>query len=122
MCSYEAANRLMENKSLLSHNLKAFIPLYRILRTGIIRDVSQDISVDVLRDLISSPLKILDIHRLNRRSKVDNEFKYLPSRTVCIKFLGQSLPQYIYLYNCRHLVYPVISKARICFVCFRVAM
>jgi len=46
----------------------------RILRTGIICDVPQDFSVDML-DSISSLLKILDIHRLNRRTKIDNELK-----------------------------------------------
>jgi len=34
MCTYEAANRLMENKSLIDRNLKAFVPLYQILRTS----------------------------------------------------------------------------------------
>jgi len=36
---YEAANKLVSNNSLLIHNFKAFIPTYRILRTGIIRDI-----------------------------------------------------------------------------------
>jgi len=33
MCTYEAANRLVENKILLTRNL-SFVPLYRILRTS----------------------------------------------------------------------------------------
>jgi len=59
MCIYEAANKLVENKSLLTRNLKAFIPLYCIFRTGIIRDVLQDFSIDILRDSITSPSKFL---------------------------------------------------------------
>jgi len=88
MCTYEIANRLVEDKSLAARNLKAFVPLYRILRAGIIRDVPQDFSIQMLKDSISSPVKVLDIHRLNRRTKIDNEIKYIPSRTVCIKFSG----------------------------------
>jgi len=84
MCTYEAANRLIEDKSLANRNLKAFVPLHRILRAGIIRDVPQDFTTDMLKNSIISPVKILDIHRLNRRTKIENEIKYLPSRTICI--------------------------------------
>jgi len=83
MRTYEAANRLVENKSLKDCNLKAFIPIHRILRIGIIKDVPQDFSTDMIRESIAFPVKVLDIHRLNRRVRVENEVKYLPSRTVC---------------------------------------
>jgi len=120
MSTYEAANRLIEDRSLAERNLKAFAPMHRILRAGIIRDVPQDFTIDMLKDSTVSPIRILEIHRLNRRTKIDNEIKYLPSRTVCIKFSGQLLPEYVYLYNCRYAVSPYIPKARICFNCFRV--
>jgi len=120
MCTYEAANRLIEDGSLIGRNLKAFAPIHRILRTGIIRDVPQDFTIDMIKDSIISPIKILEIHRLNRRTKIDNEIKYLPSRTVCVKFSGQLLPEYVYLCNCRYVVSPYIPKARICFSCFKV--
>jgi len=118
--TYEVANRLVDNKSLPSLNLKAFIPSYRVLRCGIVRDVPQDVPIDILKESISSPIKILDLHRLNRRVKSDNEIQYVPSRTLCVKFSGQSLPRYIYLFNCRYPVAPFIPKTRICFSCFRV--
>jgi len=118
--TYEAANRLVSNNSLSSHNLQAFIPSYKVLRAGIIRDVPQDVSVELIRESISSPIKILEIHRLNRRIKVDNEIRYVPSRTLCLKFAGQSLPRFVYLSNCRYAVFPFVPKTRICFSCFRV--
>jgi len=119
--TYEAANRLVINNS-LSYNLRAFIPSYKILRTGIVRDVlsCEDISVELLRESISSPIKVLELHRLNRRVKMSNEIQYVPSHTVCLKFVGQSLPRFIYLFNCRYLVLPFIPKTRICFACFRI--
>jgi len=52
--------------------------------------------------------------------KTGSEIHYVPSRTVCIKFAGQSLPRFIYLFNCRYSVHPFIPKTRICFSCFRV--
>jgi len=39
--TYETANRLVSNNSLSSHNLQAFIPSYKVLRAGIMRDVPQ---------------------------------------------------------------------------------
>jgi len=119
MSTYEA-NRLVENKSLADRNLKAFIPLHRILRAGIIRDVPQNFSIDMIRESIASPVQVLDIHKLNRRVKIENDIKYLPSRIVCIKFSGQSLPQFVYLCNYRYAVSPFVPKARICFSCFRI--
>jgi len=74
----------------------------------------------MIRESIASPVKFLDIHRLNRRVRIENDIKYLPSRTICVKFSGQSLSQYIYLHNYRYTVSPYVPKARICFSCFRV--
>jgi len=82
MCSYKAANKL-ENEFLLSHNLEAFIPLHRILRTGIVRDIPQNFSIDTLKESISSPLKVLEICRLNRRVIVENELKYSFVQHLC---------------------------------------
>jgi len=76
MYTYEAINRLLEDKSLVA--LKAFVPTHRILCAGVIRDVSQDFSVEMLKESISSLVKVIDIHRLNRRTKIDNEIKYPP--------------------------------------------
>jgi len=120
MRNQEAANRLISNEQLLQHKLKAFIPTYRVLRTGIVRDVPQDFPLDRLRESMTSSIKILEIHPLNRRTKIEGEIKYLPSRTLCVKFAGQFLPHYVSIFNCRYPVSPFIPKARICFSCFRV--
>jgi len=120
MRNQEAANRLISNDQLSAHKLKAFIPAYRVLRTGIVRDVPQDFSLDKLRESMTSQVKILEIHRLNRRMKIEGEIKYLPSRTLCVKFAGQFLPHYVSICNCIYPVAPFVPKARICFSCFRV--
>jgi len=73
MRNQEAANRLVTNEQLLIHKLKAFIPTHRVLRTGIIRDVPQDFSIETLRKFTLSPSKILEVHRLNRRIKIEGE-------------------------------------------------
>jgi len=63
--TYKVANRLVSNGSLSSHNLSAVIPSYKVLRTGIVKDVPQDISIELLRETIFSPIKVLELHRLN---------------------------------------------------------
>jgi len=77
--SYESANRLVNNNSLAASNLKAFISSYRVLHSSIVRDVPQDVSLELLKDSISSPIKILEIHCLNHRLKSDNMCLLVPS-------------------------------------------
>jgi len=115
-----SANKLVSDASLDGLNLKAFIPSHRILRAGIVRDIPSDFSIEVLREVISSSSKILEIHRLNRKVKVGTDIQYVPSRTICVKFAGQSLPPFIYFYNCRYPVLPFVPKARICYACYRI--
>jgi len=97
--SYESANGLVD-KYLSSHNLKAFIFIHRILKTGIVRDVSQDFSIDMLKESLSSLVK-----GTRYSSKPQNQNRerihQASSFTVCVKFSGQALSQYIYFFNCR---------------------
>jgi len=120
MRNHDAANKLVASEQLAVHKLRAFIPTFRVLRAEVIRDVPQNVSLEALKELTSSPIKILEFHRLNRRVKLDGEIKYLPSRAVCIKFAGQFLPSHVNIFNCRYSVSPFIPKTRICFSCFRV--
>ncbi|XP_018396499.1 PREDICTED: uncharacterized protein LOC108774797 [Cyphomyrmex costatus] len=88
------ANRLVENSIFAKHNLKAFIPAFKVLRTGLIQDVPQQFDLDTIKEGLESPrAKILNIQRLNRKITIDNKTKYVPSRTIRIKFAGQILPK-----------------------------
>jgi len=98
--------------------LRAFIPTHRVL--CIIKDVLQDFSLKTLREFTLSSIKILEFHLLNRRVEIEGEIKYPPLRTICVKFAGQFLPQYVSIFSCRYPVSLFISKIRICFSCFRV--
>ncbi|KYN29439.1 hypothetical protein ALC57_01106 [Trachymyrmex cornetzi] len=50
---------------------------------------------------------------------INSQVSYIPSRTLCIKFAGQSLPREISLFNAMYTVEPYVPKARICYVCYR---
>jgi len=97
MISANAANNLVQNPKLEKENLLAFIPTYRTIRTGIVKDIPQHFDESNLLQFFDSPFKVIEVKRLNRRMKINGETKYIPSRTVCLKFAGQTLPKYIFL-------------------------
>ncbi|KYN28483.1 hypothetical protein ALC57_02095 [Trachymyrmex cornetzi] len=119
--SAAAANRLVDNPAFPKHNLKAFIPAFRVLREGVIQDVPTELELDYIRRHIESPCsKILDIYRLNRRITTNGKSEYVPSKTLRIKFAGQVLPRDVFLFKTKHEVRPFIPKPRICFTCYTV--
>jgi len=120
MTSAKAANNLINSPRLQKEGLKAFVPTYRTIRSGIVKDIPQTIDENDLLEFFDAPCKVLEVRRLNRRVKIDGEVKYVPSRTVCLKFAGQLLPKYIFFSRTRYEVYPFIPKVQICFSCFRV--
>ncbi|KYN27678.1 hypothetical protein ALC57_02215 [Trachymyrmex cornetzi] len=111
---------MVSNPAFENYKLRAFIPSFRVLRTGIIKGVDQSLPLDCIKENIRTNVKIIDIQRLNRRTIINNQPTYTPSRTLCIKFAGQSLPKEIVLFNALYPVEPYIPKVRICYVCYRV--
>ncbi|XP_011705458.1 PREDICTED: uncharacterized protein LOC105460653 isoform X2 [Wasmannia auropunctata] len=69
-----AANKLASNPDLANFNLKAVIPNYRVLRTGIIRDIPQEFDVAEIKASLTTNQnhKIISVHRLNRKSTVND--------------------------------------------------
>jgi len=120
LTSAKSANNLILNPKLAEENLKAFVPTYRTIRSGIIKDIPQHYEEGELLEFLDSPFKVVEVRRLNRRLRVDGETKYVPSRTVCLKFAGQILPKYVYLCRNRFEVSPFVPKIKICYSCYRV--
>ncbi|XP_029678409.1 uncharacterized protein LOC115244683 [Formica exsecta] len=94
--SREAANNLISNPI-----LKAFIPLFRTTRKGIIRNVPLDLSDEKIYRGIDCRIAISSVRRLNRRergaeaSALPGETQGLglvPSKTISVVFKGQILP------------------------------
>lgn len=89
--SREAANNLVTNPILKAKKYKVFIPLYRTIRRGIIRNVPLDLSKEEIRRGIDSEVVVSSIKRLNRRKRnsdsslsdvVDGDSRLTPSNTV----------------------------------------
>lgn len=117
--SADTANRVISNSVFEKNSLRAFIPSFKILRTGIIKGIDQSISLDCLRENLTSTVKVLEVH-LNRRMIINGKATYVPSRTICIKFAGQSLPKEVVLFSALYKVDAYIPKARICYVGYRI--
>jgi len=120
MKSMKAANSLVQNLQLEKENLKAFIPTYRTIRTGIVRDILQHFDESELLQFFDSPFKVVEVKRLNRRMRIHSETKYIPSRTICLKFAGQILPKYVFFCQNRYDIFPFVSKVKICFACYKI--
>lgn len=82
--------------------------------------MDQSISLDCIKENISSKVKILDIQRLNARVVDNGKASYVPSRTICIKFGGQTLPPEVALFNVLYKVDAFVPRAKICYACYRV--
>jgi len=118
--SIKAANNLVLNPKLEKENLHAFMPTYRTIRTGVVKDIPQHFEEADLLQYFDFPFKVVEVKRLNRRLKINGENKYIPSRTICLKFAGQILPKYIFLCRNRYEVFPYIFKVKICYSCYRI--
>jgi len=120
MSTAKAANNLVYNSRLEKERFKAFIPIYRPIRSGIVKNISQHFDETGLLEFFDAPYKVTEVKRLNRRVRIDGETKYIPSRTVCLKFAGQILPKYVFFCHSRHEVYPFVPKVKICFSYYKV--
>jgi len=66
MKSANATNSLVQNPKLEKENLRAFIPTYRIIRTGIVKDIPQYFDESELLQFFDSPFKVVEVKHLKQ--------------------------------------------------------
>ncbi|XP_070522165.1 uncharacterized protein [Cardiocondyla obscurior] len=121
LSDFQSANKLIFSPEIKAAGLKAFITSFKLFRTGIIKDVSLELTDEDIVENIDSSIKVLEIQRLNRRvSSDDGSSNYILSRGIRIKFKGQSIPRYIFLFKIEYAVSSFIPRLKICYSCFRV--
>lgn len=114
-----AANNVLSNIAIKDNGLSAFIPAFRVLRTGIIKNVPLDVSdEDIIRNFIST-YKIGSVKRLNFRTRTEGELITTPSQTISIKFRGQLLPGSVKYLHVNFPVLPYFPRVLMCFSCLR---
>ena len=121
--NFNEANKLLNDKSLVKHNIECFLPKYRVERKGIVRHIPADIKEDdILEACKSDPgMAVSAVRRLNRRNKfaTSQEDKWIPSETVLLTFEGQNLPKNLFIFNVRTNVEAYVQKPRQCYSCFK---
>ncbi|CAK9813876.1 hypothetical protein ANTPLA_LOCUS8019 [Anthophora plagiata] len=116
------ANSFVSNENPTIKVLNAFIPKFRVQRRGIIKGVCVDHDLQNLINNTTSPCKILQAKRLNRRYRNNetNQIEWIPSETVLLTFEGTVLPDSIKLY---HLIIKTVGvyveQPRTCKNCYR---
>jgi len=117
---YEA-NWFVENENLLPDGWIGYIPIYKILRMGIVKGVDLSLwSESEIRQGIRFPEGNLEIRSLSRfkyRDKYTMELKN--SSTVKIEFASNLLPEYLSIWNVRSKVRAYINRVRKCYNGFR---
>jgi len=115
------ANNLVQSTDILPENWLAYIPNYKIIRTGIVRGVDPLLSnEEIIQGLKwrDRPLEIKSIERLKfRDTRNNNELKN--SSTIKIDFVSNLLPEYISIWSVKSKVKPYINRTRKCFNCLR---
>lgn len=110
LLSHTAANSLITERFLIEKNLEAYIPLSLTTRSGIVRDVPTDFTIEELMSEIStSPsIPILEITRFNKRGD-----KSTPIPVIKITFQSQIIPDFIKFNGVRARV------LHLCAICYR---
>ena len=118
--SRDEANRSLVNRYLVEQGFKAYVPTYAHSRKGKVWDIPTDIPLDEIRAAIvegNPGLHIGHVFRLKKRVVADGRGEWSDSGTVGISFLGQSLPEYLYIWRARIQVAPFVDSVKICFGC-----
>lgn len=97
----------------------ASIPVFRIMRTGVIKNVPLDVSENDILNEFNSSCKIVSVKCLNIRERKNGELISIPSRTVMVRFRGQSLPRAISFLYVNFPVLPYFPRVLMCCSCFR---
>lgn len=119
--SAEAANNF-KNSNILKHNsFTANIPRFQITRMGVVKQVPTEWTLEELVLSLKCPnesVRVIKARRLNKRSQKEGKNQWVPSTTVVLTFLGQSLPERVFCYYTSLLVsmyeLPVIQCRNCC--------
>jgi hypothetical protein len=117
------ANQVLDDPVLDHHDLKAFIPSFRLMRRGIIKGIDEDISEEEILKELEAENQIVGVRRLSRRNRdpnrQENDPKWVTSKSVVITFSGQNLPNEASIYKIKLEVEPYMTLPITCYNCFK---
>lgn len=116
---YLAANKLTELTCLQQHNYQVYIPSFFTQRQGVIRGIDINESEEDLKTFMKCETKIISVRRITKRVIENDVVVFKKLGTCIIKFEGQKLPDYVYLWGTRCAVTPYIYPVIQCYKCLR---
>jgi hypothetical protein len=118
----EDANSFITSYFVISNNLKAFVPKYRLSRQGLIRGIPNNVSMEEILEGIETPAnvgKVLSARRLNYKDTSSGEIEWKPSSTLILTFEGSIVPDRVFLFYNSLKVEQYISPTVLCYNCCR---
>lgn len=113
------ANTIVENDE-IGKKFNVYIPIFLISREVIVKNIDFDYEEEILKSVIDNrQYKIKDVMRMKRRVIKDGETELVPTNSIKISFFGQSISEYIYIWNARFPCEPYVRVTRQCFRCLR---
>ena len=97
----ESANKFLLSDRLVQHQLRGYIPRYRLQCVGVVRNVAVGISDEEIKAALnaSNSIPVTQVYRFNRRVvNADAGVEWVPTTTVKMTFRAQYLPTHVYLF------------------------
>lgn len=120
MKSMKDVVNLVNNASLKSKNLHAYVPKHLTEIRGVIKFVDTSISEEKLLHSIECDGMVKGVKRTYKKIiKDDKSTQLVPRQTVIVSFYGNKLPPFVYINSCRRAVEVFIGNVVQCFKCLR---
>lgn len=118
----DKANVLINDKNLVTENVKAFLPVQFMQRIGILRNIDTGMSEEELLEntVCKESIEIKEICRFMKASKdTENKERRTPLTTVKITFSGQVLPDEVEIYGVKRKVIQYLFTVTQRFQCYK---
>jgi hypothetical protein len=121
--NYISANEFVKSSFVKENKLKAFVPSYKVIKSGLVRDIPLEMTEsDIIENATTNgSVKIMKVRRLNRKeiNKETKVLQWVASTTCIVTFRGQILPKNIYLFYNSLPVELYSEPTIICHICAR---
>nr|XP_023027553.1 uncharacterized protein LOC111515566 [Leptinotarsa decemlineata] len=113
-----SANEMIEDDRLKNKGYKVYIPYSYVTCKAVVKEISTDFTDIELKKLIKSPIKVLNVKRMNRRlTSQDGTVQYVPASTILITFKGNIIPRYIDICYLTYVTTPYVPPIAQCYNC-----
>ena len=111
------ANKFISHPILEKEQWKAFIPSNNLYRKGVIKNVPKILTDDIINEELKEDNELFEsIESFYRIKKTIND-KQIDTEIIVITFIGQLLPENVWLFNNKFRVTPYISRVIQCTKC-----